>query len=87
MTTLENSFFGNINPCEYDNNTDVKKLLDSMTKLTEELKGILSSEQQKEILARIISCHMSAIALSEWDAFINGYRIGTKMTTEVFLER
>lgn len=87
MTTLENLFFGNINPSEYENNADVKGLLHSMTKLTEELKGILSSEQQKDILERIVSCHMSAVALSERDAFINGYKLGTKMTTEVFLER
>ena len=41
MTTLENFYFGNINPSDYEVKTDVKKQLNLIIKLTGELKYIL----------------------------------------------
>ena len=84
MTILEKFFFGNVNPSEYEPKKDVKQHIDKITKLTEKLDSILSTEQQKEILEQIISCQITVVALSERDAFINGYILGTKMTTEVY---
>ena len=86
MTTLENFYFGNINPSEYRQSKDSKKKLSEMTSLLDELRSILTAEQQKEKLERIENCQLSLIALSEKDAFIEGFKIGVRMTTEIYAD-
>lgn len=81
MAILENLFFGNINPSEYKQGRDSKKNLSEMTKLPDELRSMLTTEQQKEKLEQIENCQLSLIALSEKDAFIEGFKLGVKMTT------
>ena len=86
MTTLENFYFGNINPSEYRQSKDTKKKLAEMTKLLYELRSMLTTEQQKEKLEQMENCQLSLIALSEKDAYIEGYKIGVKMTTEIYAD-
>ena len=86
MTTLENFYFGNINPSEYKQNKDTKKKLSEMIMLLDELKSMLTTEQQKEKLEQIDACQLSLIALSERDAYIEGFKLGVKMTTEIFAD-
>ncbi len=86
MTTLENFYFGNVNPSEYKQSRDTKKKLSEMTRLFDELRSMLTTEQQKEKLERIENCQLSLIALSEKDAFIEGFKIGVKMTTEIYAD-
>ena len=86
MTTLENFYFGNINPSEYRQSKDTKKKLSEMTKLLDDLRSIITTEQQKEKLEKIENCQLSLIALSEKDAFIEGFKIGVRMTTETYAD-
>ncbi len=86
MTTLENFYFGNINPSEYRQSKDTKKKLSEMTKLIDELRSMLTTEQQKEELERIENCQLSLIALSEKDAFIEGFKLGVKLTAEIYAD-
>ena len=86
MTTLENFYFGNINPSEYKQSKDTKKKLSEITRLFEELKSLLTTDQQKEKPEQIESCQLSLIALSERDAFIEGFKLGVKMTAEVYAD-
>ena len=51
--------------------------------MLDELRAMLTTEQQKEKLERIENCQLSLIALSEKDAFIEGFKLGVKMTTEI----
>lgn len=44
MSTLENFYFGNINPSEYKQSKDTKKKLSEMATLLDELISILTSE-------------------------------------------
>ena len=53
MTTLENFYFGNINPSEYKQSRDTKKKLSEMTKLLDELRSMLTTEQQKKSWSRL----------------------------------
>ena len=76
MTTLEDFYFGNITPSEYKQSKDTKK----------ELKSLLTDDQQKEKIEQIDSCQLSLIALSERDAYIEGFKLGVRMTTEIFLD-
>ena len=81
MTALENFYFGNINPSEYKQDKDTKKKLAEMTKLLDELRSMLTTEEQKEKLEQIESYQLSLIALSEKDAYIEGFKLGVRMTT------
>ena len=86
MTTLEDFYFGNINPSEYKQSRDTKKKLSEMTKLLDELRTILTTEQQKEKLEQIENCQLSLIALSEKDAYIEGFKLGVRITTEIYTD-
>lgn len=84
MTTLENFYFGNINPSEYKQSRDTKKKLSELTDLIDELKGLLTTEKLKEKLELIDACQLSLIALSERDAYLEGFKLGVKMTAEIY---
>ena len=86
MTTLENFYFGNINPSDYKQSKNTKKKQLEMTKLLDELRSMLTTEQQEETLEQIENCQLSLIALSEKDAFIEGFKIGVRMTTEIYAD-
>ena len=86
MTTLEDFYFGNINPSEYKQKKDTKKKLSETTDLLDELKSLLTTDQQKEKMEQIDACQLSMIALSERDAFIEGFKLGVKMTTEIYTD-
>ncbi len=57
-----------------------------MTKLLDELRSMLTTEQQKEKLEQMENCQLSLIALSEKNAFIEGFKIGVRMTTEIYAD-
>lgn len=86
MTTLEDFYFGNINPSEYKQSGNSKKKLSEMTRLLDELRALLTTEQQKEKLEQIENCQLSLIALSEKDAYIDGFKLGVRMTTEIYAD-
>ena len=84
MTTLENYYFGNINPSEYKQSGDTKKKLPEIAKLLDGLLSMLTTEHQKDKLEQIENCQLSLIALSEKDTFIEGFKFGVRMTTEIY---
>ena len=86
MTTLEDFYFGNVNPSGYNQSRDTKKKLSEMAKLLDVFRSIITSEQQKEKLEQIESCQLSLIALSEKDAYIEGFKLGVKIATEIYTE-
>lgn len=84
MNTLENFYFGNINLSEYKQSMGTRKKLSEMTSLFDELKKTLIAAEQQEILEQIDSCQLSLIALTERDAFLEGFKIGVKMMSEIY---
>ena len=66
---------------------DTKKKLSDITCIIDELKSLLTAEQQIEKLAQIDNCQLSLIALSERDAFIEGFKLGVKMATEIYVDK
>ena len=83
MTTLEDFYFGNINPSEYRQSKETRKKLSEMTSLFDELKKALTAKEQQEKLEKIDSCQLSLIALSERDAYLKGFKLGVKMMSEI----
>lgn len=57
-----------------------------MTGLLDKLKSLLTTKQQNEIIEQIDACQLSPIALSERDAYIEGFELGVKMTTEKYAD-
>ena len=86
MTTLENFYFGNINPSEYKQSDEVWKKLSAMTDLIEELSSLFENDRQKEKINQLADKQTELIALSERDAYIEGFKLGVKMTTEIFAD-
>ena len=66
--------------------TGTKKKQSEMTRLLDELRSILTTEQQKEKLEQIENCQLSLIALSERDAYLEGFKLAVKMTTEIYAD-
>ena len=87
MTTLEDFYFGNVNPSEYNQGKDTKKKLSEMAKLLDEFRPMLTTKQQKEKLEQIENCQLSLIALSEKDAYIEDFKLGVKIVTEIYADR
>lgn len=87
MTTLENFYFGNINSSEYEQSKDTKKKLSETIRTLDELRSMLTTNQQKEKLEQIDTCQLSLVALSEKDAFIEGFKLGMKMATEIYADK
>jgi len=84
MTTLENFYFGNINPSDYRQSTEVRKKLSVMTALMEELPSLSEKDQQKEMITRLAERQTELIALAERDAYLEGFKLGVKMATEIY---
>ena len=51
--------------------------------ILDELRSILTTEQQKEKLVKIENCQLSLIALSEKDAYIEGFKAGARFMLEI----
>ena len=86
MTTLENFYYGNFNPSDYRQNKDTRNKLSKLTELLDEMKSLLTNEQQKEKIEQVDACQLSLIALSERDAYIEGFKLGVRMTTEIYTD-
>ena len=54
--------------------------------MLDELQAMLTTEQQKMMPEQIENCQLSLIALSEKDAYIEGYKLGVRMTTEIYTD-
>ena len=54
--------------------------------MLDELRAMLTTEQQKVKLEQIENCLLSLIALSEKDAYIEGFKLGVKMAPEIYAD-
>ena len=86
MTILESFYFGNVNPSEFRQSKGAKKKLSEVMRLLDELSSMFTTEQQKDKLEQIENCQLSLIALSERDAYIEGFKLSVKMTTEIYTD-
>lgn len=55
--------------------------------MLDELRVTLTTEQQKEKLEQVENCRLSLIALSEKGAYIEGYKLGVRMATEIYADK
>ena len=83
MTTLENLYYGNIAPHEYEvgrgSEYDITAKL--VIRHEQELSATLT-EQQNTILQKIIDNYTELINLGERDAFCRGFSLAVKLMVE-----
>lgn len=54
--------------------------------MLDELRAMLTTEQQKVKLEQIENCQLSLIALSEKGAYIEGFKLGVRMAPEIYAD-
>lgn len=84
MNTLTELFYGNIRPCDDPQSAEVRKKQKAMFDAIDKLKASTSDEQLREQIDAVFDCQPELIALSERDAFIDGFRLGIRIGIEVF---
>ena len=85
MTTLENLYHGNINPCESErlkNNPEYQKLLSLTEKAQENLQVSLSEEQRQLLDNYIINADELSIVINE-EIFKEGFSLAIKIMIEI----
>ena len=85
MTILEELFYGNIRPCDNLQSTEVRKKHNATTAAIEKLQSSLPDERLYNELNDVLNRQSELIALSERDAFIDGFRLGVKIVVETFV--
>ena len=84
MTTLEDLYFGNINPNERETKRGSK--MDQLVKLmckNEDALNATLTEQQKDTFEKFKDAQRELSLLSERDAFRNGFILATRIMVEV----
>ena len=86
MTTLENLYYGNIYPANkyIKRGSEYSKLINLSVRNEEKLVPTLSKEQ-KIIFEKYKDCITDMTSIAEKEAFIQGIKLGIKMTVESFL--
>ena len=83
MTTLENLYYGNIAPHDYEVPRDSEYYVTArlVVRHEQELSATLT-EQQKEILQKIKDNHTELQCLGERDAFRRGFSLAVRLLME-----
>ena len=86
MTTLENLYYGNIFPADKDikRGSEYSKLINLSVRNEEKLVPTFSKEQ-KAIFEKYKDCINEMTSIAEKEAFIQGIKLGIKITAESFL--
>ena len=86
MRILEEFWYGNIEPTEYDTSSkEYKKLLELICRNEEKLKATMTSEQ-KELFEKYTDCVREYQTITDCLIFQNGFKLGARMMLEVMEE-
>ena len=80
MRILEEFWYGNIEPTEYDK--EYKKLLELICRNEEKLQATMTDEQ-KELFSRYTDAVREYQAMAECLLFQNSFKLGARMMLEV----
>ena len=83
MRILEEFWYGNIEPTEYDTSSvEFKKLLELICRNEEKLRSSMT-EEQKELFEKYIDCTHEYQAITACQIFQNGFKLGARMMLEI----
>ena len=88
MTTLENLYYGNIAPHDYEVPRDSEYYVTAQLIVRHEQELFTTlTEQQKETLQKIKDNHTELLCLGERDAFCRGFSLAVKLITEAMSDK
>ena len=84
MSFLEEFWYGNIEPMEYDNSSykEYTKLLELICRNEEKLKATMTDEQ-KELFSKYTDCVREYQTITDYLLFQNSFKLGARMMVEV----
>lgn len=87
MSILEEFWYGNIEPTEYDTSPseECKEILRLISRNEDKLLATMT-DTQKELFSRYQDCVREYQAMSECLLFQNSFRLGARITMEVMKE-
>ena len=86
MRILEEFWYGNIEPTEYDTSSkEYKKLLELICRNEEKLRGTMTNEQ-KELFEQYSDCVQEHDTITDYLIFQNSFKLGARMMLEVMEE-
>lgn len=87
MRFLEEFWYGNIEPTEYDtsSNKEYKKIVELIFRNEEKLKATMTDEQI-ELFEKYTDCVRENQVIADCLIFQNGFKLGAKMMLEVMEE-
>ena len=87
MSILEEFWYGNIEPTEFDANAgkDYKEAIRLITRNEEKLQATMTDEQ-KELFSRYTDCVREYQTMAECLLFQNSFRLGARIMLEVMVE-
>ena len=87
MKILEEFWYGNIEPTEYDTSSckEYKKLLELIGRNEEKLKATMTDEQ-KELFEKYTDCVREYQTITDCLIFQNSFKLGARMMLEVMEE-
>ena len=84
MSTIQNLYYGRISPYEMSISTAPEyQKLKALADKNEDLLRETLSDEQKELLDKLIESVTDISSISERDMFINGFRLGMKLMIDV----
>lgn len=89
MNILQKIFYGSLTPYEYEQSTETRKLSDTVLDEEDALLKSLSDNEQtlKDSLQDVLERRISLMALAERDAYLEGFKLGVKLTTEIYTDK
>ena len=87
MKILEEFWFGNIEPTEYDTSSckEYKEVLRLIPRNEEKLLATMTDEQ-KELFSRYTDCVREFLTMTDCLLFQNSFKLGARMMLEVMKE-
>lgn len=84
MRILEEFWYGNVEPTEYDTSSckEYKKLLELICRNEEKLRTTMTDEQ-KELFERYTDCAQEYQAITDCLMFQKSFKLGARMMAEV----
>jgi len=87
MSILEEFWYGNLDPAEYDasSSEEYKELLQLISRNEEKLLATMT-DAQKDLFSRYQDCVREFQAMAECLLFQNSFRLGAKMILDIMKE-
>ena len=85
MSLLEDLFYGGIRPCDsfQPDTPDIRRLTDEVNRLYEAIRGLLPKDNQ-HLIHDMMNSQMFLTTDNVACAFAEGFRLGVKMSAEVW---